>query len=123
MSDRIFSCHCQKCGAKLEFTGSYEKFNDFMNSNNFNCRGGHTETKSPRTFLKISSIGEPQSAQEWKPTEGRTYVDIFDPQKTRISGMQIEHVGSGVYIDRRTRKKYDYEPDKEGNRHYYEVQT
>jgi len=35
--------------------------------------------------------------------------------------MQIEHIGSGIYMDRRTRKKYDYEEDAKGERHYFEV--
>ena len=124
MSDRIFSCSCQKCGAEFEFTGSYEKFNDFMSSKSFTCRGGHTENHSPRAFLKILSMSEPpRPTFEWKPTEGRNYVNILDHQTVRISGMQIDHLGSGVYMDRRTRKKYDYEEDTKGDRHYYEVQT
>jgi hypothetical protein len=35
--------------------------------------------------------------------------------------MQIDHLGSGLYIDRRTGKKYDYEEDANGRRHYFEV--
>ncbi|HKM49743.1 MAG TPA: hypothetical protein VJZ75_01045, partial [Candidatus Bathyarchaeia archaeon] len=58
---------------------------------------------------------------DWKPKEGRNYVDILDFQIARINGIQIEHMGSGLYIDRRTRKKYDYEEDSKGKRHYFEV--
>jgi len=35
--------------------------------------------------------------------------------------MQIDHIGSGLYIYRKTGKKYDYEEDVKGNRHYFEV--
>jgi len=68
--------------------------------------------------LKMS---EPQPILEWKPIEGRNYVDILDFRTARINGMQIEHLGSGLYMDRRTRKKYDYEEDAKGNRYYFEV--
>ncbi len=67
-------------------------------------------------------MSESRPLLEWKPAEGRNYVDILDYQAARINGMQIEHLGSGLYIDRRTRKKYDYEEDAKGNRHYFEVQ-
>jgi len=30
-------------------------------------------------------------------------------------------IGSGLYIDPKTGKKYDYEEDVKGNRHYFEV--
>ena len=66
-------------------------------------------------------MSEPQPIVDWKPIEGRNYVDILNFQTARISGIQIEHLGSGLYIDRRTRKKYDYEEDSKGQRHYYEV--
>ena len=66
-------------------------------------------------------MSEPKPIVEWKPTEGRNYVDILNYQTARIRGMQIDHLGSGLYIDRRTRRKYDYEEDAKGNRHYYEV--
>lgn len=121
MSDRIFRCGCQKCGADFEFTGSYEKFNEFMNSTNFICQGGHTETRSPRGFLKIIMVSEPQPILEWKPSDGRNYVNILDYERAHIEGMQMDHLGSGLYIDRRTRKKYDYEEDSKGNRHYFEI--
>ncbi len=121
MSDRIFLCSCQKCGAKFEFTGSYEKFNDFMHSKNFTCASGHIENCSPRVFLKITGMSEPLPILEWKPAEGRNYVNILDYQAARIKGIQIDHLGSGLYIDRRTRKKYDYEEDATGTRHYFEV--
>jgi len=103
MSDRSFLCSCQKCGSNFEFSGTYEKFNDFMDS---------------KRILKMS---EPQPILEWKPIEGRNYVDILDFRTARINGMQIEHLGSGLYMDRRTRKKYDYEEDAKGNRYYFEV--
>lgn len=121
MSDRIFLCSCQKCGTNFEFTGTYEKFNDFMCSKNFACPSGHTENRSPQAFVKILKMSEPQPIVDWKPIEGRNYVDILNFQTARISGIQIEHLGSGLYIDRRTRKKYDYEEDSKGKRHYYEV--
>lgn len=121
MSDRIFLCNCQKCGAEFDFTGSFEKFNEFMDSKNFICPSGHTENRSPRFFLKVMMTGEPKSIVEWKPAEGRNYVNILDYQTARIGGMQIDHLGSGLYIDRRTGKKYDYEEDAKGKRHYFEV--
>jgi len=121
MSDRIFLCNCQKCGINFEFTGTYEKFNDFMRSKIFTCPSGHTENRSPQSFVKIVKMSEPQPIVDWKPVEGRNYVDILNFQTARISGIQIEHLGSGLYIDRRTRKKYDYEEDSKGQRHYYEV--
>lgn len=121
MSDRIFQCSCQKCGTEFEFTGSYEKFNHFMDSKNFTCASGHNENRSPRGFLKVTRISEPQPILEWKPVEGREYVNVLDYQTVRIRGMQIDHLGSGLYIDRRTRKKYDYEEDSKGIRHYFEV--
>jgi hypothetical protein len=111
MSDRIFLCGCQKCGTNFEFAGTYEKFNDFMDSKNFACPSGHIENRSPRGFLKILKMSEPRPIIEWKPAEGRNYVDILDFRTARIKGMQIEHLGSGLYMDRRTRKKYDYEED------------
>jgi hypothetical protein len=121
MSDRIFLCSCQKCGTELEFTGSIEKFDEFMNSKTFTCAGGHREKRSPRVFLKVLKMSEPQLIVEWKPTEGRKYVDVLDYETIRINGMQMDHLGSGLYIDRRTRKKYDYEEDAKGNRHYFEI--
>lgn len=121
MSDRIFLCSCQKCGTNFEFTGTYEKFNDFMGSENFACPSGHIENRSPRAFLKVLKMSEPQPILDWKPIEGRNYVDILNFQTARISGIQIEHLGSGLYIDRRTRKKYDYEEDSKGIRHYFEL--
>jgi len=92
-----------------------------MNSNGFTCPSGHTENRSPRHFVKVLKVSEPQPVLEWTPTEGRKYVDILDYPTARISGMQIDHLGSGFYIDRRTGKKYDYEEDAKGNRHYFEV--
>lgn len=92
-----------------------------MNSDKYQCPNGHTESKSPRTFLKVITIGEPEAIVDWKPKEGQTYIDILDTQTARISGIQIEHLGAGLYIDRRTRKKYDYEEDAKGYRHYFEV--
>ncbi len=121
MSDRTFLCSCQKCGTEFEFTGSYEKFKDFMNSKNFTCPSGHKENHSPRVFLKLLRMSEPQLILEWKPTEGRNYVDILNYETARIKGMQMDHLGSGLYIDRRTGKKYDYEEDAKGTRHYFEI--
>jgi hypothetical protein len=92
-----------------------------MESKNFTCAGGHKENRSPRAFLKVTRMSEPQPILEWKPTEGRNYVNVLDYQTARIKGMQIDHLGSGLYIDRRTRKKYDYEEDSKGTRHYFEV--
>jgi hypothetical protein len=121
MSNRFFQCHCQKCNGQFEFTGSYEKFRGFMDSNGFTCPGGHTENRSPRYFVKVLKVSEPQSVLEWTPIRGRKYVDILDHETARVSGMQIDHLGSGLYIDRRTGKKYDYEEDVKGRRHYFEV--
>ena len=120
MSIRVFLCSCQKCGKDFEFTGSYEKFNAFMNSSKFSCPSGHEEKGSPRGFLHVN-VGDSQRITEWKPIEGKHYVDILNYQTARINGMQIEHIGSGIYMDRRTRKKYDYEEDAKGERHYFEV--
>jgi len=121
MSDRVFLCSCRKCGTNFEFTGTYEKFNNFMDSKNFACSSGHEEKTSPRAFLQLIETSEPQPMQDWKPAEGRNYVNVLDYQMARINGMQIDHIGSGVYIDRKTGKKYDYEEDMKGNRHYFEV--
>jgi len=121
MSNRIFVCSCQKCGAEFGFTGSYEKFSEFLDSKNFTCPSGHIESRSARAFVKVVKMSEPEAVLEWKPTEGRNYVDILDSQTARIKGMQIDHLGSGLYIDRRTMKKYDYEEDAKGRRHYFEV--
>jgi len=66
-------------------------------------------------------MSEPKPIVEWKPAEGKNYVDILNYQTARIKGMQIDHLGSGLYIDRHTGRKYDYEEDAKGNRHYYEV--
>jgi hypothetical protein len=121
MPVRTFQCSCQKCGGTFEFTDTYEKFNEFMNSNKFSCPNGHTEAQSPRTFLKVITMSESKAITDWKPREGRNYVDILNFQTARINGIQVEHMGSGLYIDRRTRKKYDYEEDSTGERHYFEV--
>lgn len=121
MSLRVFSCICQKCGTDFEFTGTYEKFSEFMGSEKFSCPGGHVEVRPPRAFLKVLNTGESQPILDWKPKEGRNYVNILDVQTARINGMQIEHLGSGLYMDRRTRKRYDYEEDAKQNRHYFEV--
>ena len=121
MSDRTFRCGCQKCGTEFEFTGSYEKFSDFMNAKEFTCPSGHAESRSPRGFVKVMMMSEPQPILEWKPSEERNYVNVLDYQTARNNGMQMEHIGSGLYIDRQTRKKYDYEEDSKGYRHYFEV--
>ena len=121
MSDRVFVCTCRKCGTNFQFTGTYTKFNDFMDSKKFTCPNGHEETSSPRTFLQILETSESQPMQDWKPTEGRNYITILDYDTARINGMQIDHIGSGLYVDRKTGKKYDYEEDMKGNRHYFEV--
>ena len=67
------------------------------------------------------TMSEPKAIVGWKPKEGRTYVDILDFQFARINGIQTEHMGSGLYIGRRIRKKYDYEQGSKGERHYFEV--
>jgi hypothetical protein len=77
--------------------------------------------RSPRAFVKLVMMSEPKAILEWKPTEGRNYVDVLDSLTARVKGMQIDHLGSGLYIDRRTMKKYDYEEDSKGVRHYFEV--
>jgi len=121
MSNRVFSCCCQKCGLNFDFTKSYEQFNDFMESKSFACPGGHSEQSSPRHFVKLIAMSESSPVTEWKPAEGRVYVNILDTQTARIGGMQMDHLGSGLYIDRRTSKKYDYEEDAKGYRHYFQV--
>lgn len=121
MSDRTFLCCCRKCGTRFEFAGTYEKFNDFLDTKNFTCAGGHKEKRSPRIFLQVLKMSEAPPIQDWKPTEGRKYVNVLDYQTARINGMQIDHLGSGLYIDRRTGKKYDYEEDMKGRRYYFEV--
>ena len=121
MSNRVFLCCCQKCGLQFEFTGSYEHFNDFMESKTYACRGGHSEQRSPRYFVKVITMSEPAPVTEWKSADGVDYVDILDRQTTLVRNMQMDHLGSGLYIDRRTLKKYDYEEDAKGKRHYFEV--
>ncbi len=121
MSNRAFLCCCQKCGIQFKFAGSYEHFNDFMESKVFVCQGGHGEHRSPRHFVKLIAMSESSPVTEWKPSQGLNYVDIMDAQTTRIRNMQIDHLGSGLYIDRLTSKKYDYEEDAKGYRHYFEV--
>jgi hypothetical protein len=121
MPNRIFVCSCRKCGIRFDFTGTYEEFSDFMDSESFACAGGHEERNSPRAYLQLLETSQPDPTEDWKPTEGRNYVDILDYQTARVNGMQIDHIGSGLYVDRKTGKKYDYEEDKKGNRHYFEV--
>jgi len=77
--------------------------------------------RSPRGFVKVVRMSEPEAVLEWKPIDGRNYVDILDYLTARTKGLQMDHVGSGLYIDRRTQKKYDYEEDAKGTRHYFEV--
>jgi hypothetical protein len=71
--------------------------------------------------VKLITMSEPSPVTEWKPTEGLNYVNILDQQTTRIMNMQMDHIGSGLYIDRRTQVKYDYEEDAKGYRHYFEI--
>ena len=92
-----------------------------MESKTYACRGGHSEQRSPRYFVKVITMSEPTPIIEWKPTDGLNYVNILDSQTTRNRGMQMDHLGAGLYIDRRTGKKYDYEEDVKGRRHYFEV--
>ena len=66
-------------------------------------------------------MSEPSPVAEWKPTEGLNYVNILDSQTTLVRGMQMSHLGAGLYVDRRTQTKYDYEEDAKGYRHYFEV--
>lgn len=92
-----------------------------MESKFFACQGGHREEASPRRFVKLITMSEPPPVADWKPTLGLNYVDILDAQTARIRNMQMDHLGAGVYIDRRTQTKYDYEEDAKGYRHYFEV--
>ena len=92
-----------------------------MDSQGFKCAGGHEEKTPPRAYLQLLETSEPRPTEDWRPTEGRTYINILDYQTARINRMQIEHIGSGLYVDRKTGKKYDYEEDMKGNRHYFEV--
>jgi len=121
MPNRVFVCSCRKCGARFDFTGTYEEFNHFMDSGSFACTGGHEERNSPRSYLQLLQTSQPDPTQDWKPKEGRNYVDILDFETARLNGMEIDHIGPGVYVDRKTGKKYDYEEDVKGNRHYFEV--
>ena len=89
-----------------------------MDSKVFACPGGHAENRSPQYFVKVLKVSEPQPVAEWTPAQGRKYVNILDYPTAR---MQIDHLGSALYIDRRTGKKYDYEEDAKGKRHYFEV--
>jgi hypothetical protein len=121
MSDRIFLCRCRKCGVSVEFKGTYAGFSEYLNTVPFACTGGHKESRSPRVFLEVIKMSEAGPTLDWKPSAGRKYVNILDYQTVRIGGMQIVHIGSGMYVDRRTGKKYDYEEDMKGERHYFEV--
>lgn len=94
-----------------------------MQAKNFTCPSGHTENRSPRSFVRVVKMSEPEPILEWKPVEGRNYVNVLDSLTARTKGLQMDHVGSGLYIDRRTQKKYDYEEDSKGTRHYFEVTT
>ena len=71
--------------------------------------------------MKLVTMSEPSPVTEWKPTDGLNYVDILDPLTTRVRNMQMDHLGSGLYIDRHTLTKYDYEEDAKGQRHYFEI--
>jgi hypothetical protein len=121
MPNRVFVCSCRKCGTRFDFTGTYEEFNEFMDSKTFVCSSGHEERSSPRAYLQLLETSQPNVTQDWKPTEGRNYVNILDYQTAWINRMEIDHIGSGLYVDRKTGKKYDYEEDAIGNRHYFEV--
>jgi hypothetical protein len=92
-----------------------------MDSKDFACQGGHSEHHSPRSFVRVTAMSEPSPVLEWKPTDGLNYVDILDWQTMRNRGMQMDHLGAGLYIDRGTMKKYDYEEDAKGYKHYFEV--
>jgi len=105
----------------FDYRGSYEKFNDFMNAASYACKGGHSESRSPKYFVKIVSASSPTPIRNWVPATGRNYVDIFDDEAAEILRIKLGHISSGVYVDRRTRKSYDDEQDTKGNRHYYEV--
>ena len=121
MVDRTFAFKCRKCGAKVEFKGTYENFGQFMNARTFTCPGGHQESLAPSFYLELIETSGKGQMQNWKQKEGLKYVDIMNYNTARMQGMDIAHIGSGVYIDRRTGKKYDYEEDEEGVRHYYEL--
>jgi len=92
-----------------------------MDSRSFTCPSGHEEKSPPRAFVQVLETSAPRATQDWRPTEGRNYVNILDYQTARVNGMLIDHIGSGLYIDRKTGKKYDYEEDMRGTRHYFEV--
>jgi len=66
-------------------------------------------------------MSKPVAVPEWKPVEGRNYGDILDFLTVHVKGMQTDHIVSGLYIDRRTMNKYDYEEDAKGKRHCFEV--
>jgi hypothetical protein len=71
--------------------------------------------------VKLITMSEPAPVTEWKPSEGVNYVNVLDALTARMGNMQMDHLGSGLYIDRRTQTKYDYEEDAKGYRHYFEV--
>jgi len=121
MVDRTFAFKCRKCGAKVEFKGTYENFDQFMNARTFTCPGGHQESLAPSVYLELIETSGKGRTRNWKQKEGLKYVDILNYNTARMQGMDIAHIGSGVYIDRRTGKKYDYEEDEKGVRHYYEL--
>jgi hypothetical protein len=76
--------------------------------------------RSPRVFLNVVKISELHPILDWKRVDGRKHVDILNFQTAKISGIQIEHLASGHYVDRRMSKKYGCEEDSKG-RHYFEV--
>ena len=121
MVDRTFAFKCRKCGAKVEFKGTYENFDQFMNARTFACPGGHEEGLAPSVYLELLETSGKGRTRNWKRKEGLKYVDILNYNNARMLGMDMAHIGSGVYIDRRTGKKYDYEEDERGVRHYYEL--
>jgi len=121
LANRIFHCSCRKCNVTFDFKGSYEQFNEFLGRKCYTCAGGHSEDRSPMHFIKLDGVSNPIPSKHWVPSKGKNYVDILDDELTEIKMMQLDHIGSGIYIDRRTGKKYDYEADMKGKRHYYEV--
>jgi len=92
-----------------------------MNATRYTCEGGHSELRSPKYFVRLDSASPPTPIRNWVPATSRNYLDILDREATEVLRIELDHIGSGICVDRRTGKKYDYEQDTKGNRHYYEI--
>lgn len=123
MSVRTFQMRCRKCGGSIRLTRNRDEFDKFMRSDTFDCDGRHFEETSPTRFLTIIEISEPSRPTTWAPAHGRKYVDVLDRELAWRQRMDLRHLGFGIFKDERTGKKYDYEYDSSGEKHYYEMGT